>query len=817
MSRVVQSLLDGWTLTGDKGERLSVSLSPERPWDVHSALLDAGLIPDPYWRDNELHVDHVHTRAWQLTRDIHIGDTAIALIIDGVDGIATVMLDDQPLAVIDNSFLRTTIALDAEPGLHSLTLHFASASAIANERAAAHPVELPNLDWNSRLGNVHYLRRPACDAGWDWNIALLPIGINGDVKLIDNTSPRLDQWRMNTHFEDDIARVVITLFLTHPGNETHDVECVATLCEQSARTQLQVHPGEHHVTLTLTVPGPARWWPVGHGEQALHRLTLTVAGEVAVINVGLAEHELLSTDTAGDHCFAFRINGRLISMRGANWIPADALPARRTQDTIREQLQSAVDAGMNMIRVWGGGLYESEYFYTLCDQLGLVVWQDFMFSCNHYPATDPEWLASVALEARQQTRRLSRHACISLWCGDNELVGALDWWELTRQHRDRYLANYVRLNHTLEAIAHEELSHLPFHASSPSGGQLDFSDAWHDDSRGDMHVWTVWHESAPFAAYRDIHPHFCSEFGFQSFPSMPLTQTFTEPDDREADTPAMLIHQRNVGGNERIVTTLLRHYQPEREFARTVYLSQLQQALAITTAVEYWRTISPRCAGTLYWQLNDTWPVASWASLEYGGAWKLLHYAARRFYAEIIAVALPCNEQGKINGATESAASHYCVRAVNDSPESRLVQIRISEVRIDSGERTTDTATIVRLEPRIAVGVVTPAKVPDNHIVMIEVQNTEGVVLSRSELLPRPWRDYKLPQPRITIEKHEQGVLLNTDQPAFGVSLDLGGQHVWSDNGFTLLPGESRLLTQVRELTSSRIPSLSDGSRILHL
>lgn len=287
-------------------------------------------------------------------------------------------------------------------------------------------------------------------------------------------------------------------------------------------------------------------------------------------------------------------------MRGANWIPADALPARATPAQTRALLQSAVDANMNMIRVWGGGQYEADWFYELCSQMGILVWQDFMFACNHYPGADRDWLNLVRLEARQQIRRLSRHACIALWCGDNELVGALTWLPETRANRDRYLANYDRLNHALEEAIADEGPDVAFWPSSPSAGRLNFSDGWHDDTAGDMHFGDVWHEAREFEHYRSVRPRFCSEFGFQSFPSMTTIECFTEPGDRNVSSPAMDIHQRNIGGNSRIVETIGRYFRIPEKFESMVFLSQISQALAIKTSVEFWRSNIPRTMGTLY-------------------------------------------------------------------------------------------------------------------------------------------------------------------------------------------------------------------------
>jgi beta-mannosidase len=297
-----------------------------------------------------------------------------------------------------------------------------------------------------------------------------------------------------------------------------------------------------------------------------------------------------------------------LTSSGANWIPADALAGRITPEATRDLLQSAVDANMNMIRVWGGGQYEPDYFYELCDELGLLVWQDFMFSCMSYPPTAS---SSTTSRSRSPSRcaAFSHHACIALWCGDNEVIGSINWYSETKNDPQRYIANYDRLNSMLGRIVEDEDPARRFWPSSPSLGYMDFSDGWHSDTRGDMHFWSVWHEAKPFEHYRDVNPRFASEFGFQSFTSMNIIEGFTKPADRnpsspgDGDAPAQRGRQRAHHRNDDALFPL-----PARLRLDSVP-QQVQQGLAIKTADQYWRSTKPRCMGTLYWQINDTWPV----------------------------------------------------------------------------------------------------------------------------------------------------------------------------------------------------------------
>ncbi len=336
---------------------------------------------------------------------------------------------------------------------------------------------------------------------------------------------------------------------------------------------------------------------------------------------------------------------------------------------------------MNMIRVWGGGFYEQDYFYDLCDRLGLMVWQDFMFACNLYPCTD-DFLSNVSQEVDYQVRRLSSHPSIALWCGDNELVGALTWFKESRDNRDRYLVAYDRLNRVIEQGVKKAYPQGIWWPSSPASGYLDYGDAWHADGSGDMHYWSVWHENKSFANYRTIKPRFCSEFGFQSYTSMPVIETFADSGDMNIASPVIELHQKNAGGNERIAGTMFRYFRFPKDFANFVYLSQIQQGLAIGTAVDYWRSLKPHCMGTLYWQLNDTWPVASWSGLDYGGSWKALHYMARRFFQPVNVVAIPSEDGTSI-----------AFFMVNDTLEELTVDMNLFAVTLDGERLPIRTAT----------------------------------------------------------------------------------------------------------------------------
>lgn len=813
----------------------TLKLPFQMPGDVHSALLAAGIIDEPYYRDNEYAVDWVNKVAWTLEREFQISSAAnsqhLSLLLEGIDCLARVFINDQEVGSTDNQFVRYAMDVSSSVslGVNVLRLDFAVAVNVAAERRLQHPFDIPGESPNCRLPNNNFLRKTPCHSGWDWNICLMPAGVYGDVRFTSHHNCRLDDIRVVKDFSGQ--DVVLKLNIQTQVFRSSTVKLKAVVDEVRINRVVQLYPGQQNIDIEIKLDNPELWWPAGMGEQALHDLNVELDGQSWSQRIGLCQTQIATEADAEGPGSGFRIdvNGRAVFMRGANWIPADALPERSTPEVCRELLSSAVDANMNMIRVWGGGQYEADWFYALCDELGILVWQDFMFSCNHYPASDKHWIDSVRTEARQQVRRLSRYACLALWCGDNELVGALKWWELTVANRDRFLANYVRLNTVLEEAVAEDAPNTPWWPSSPSQGILDYADGWKSDVAGDMHFWDVWHEAKPFSAYQEIKPRFCSEFGFQSFPSMPMVESFTQKEDQNVSSRVMGVHQRNVGGNARIVETMVRYFPFPDSFSRTVYLSQCQQAMAIRTGVEYWRSLKPHCMGTLYWQLNDTWPVASWSSLEYGGAWKLLHYFARRFYQPVMMMVVPKSRQARglreYGDIEEIETSTLVLRAVNDTVDALELQYDLHAIDMD-GQTVRSWSGRCSAKPDSAVDVldIEPADIPPDCFLQFRWQsNTASSFQGEGEYWTRAYKQFVLPTPNIVITPQQNSesdegtvITLTTDKPAFFVTVELGGRRVWSDNGFTLLPGQEKTLSVVKELEHKAVPTVEPLS-VMHL
>jgi beta-mannosidase len=770
----------------------SHALAMELPGDVHSALLKAGVIDDPYVGRNENDVQWVAHKDWVIERTVTVGADDIAgywyLDLEYLDTVASVFVNDKLVLEAENCFrrYRPDVSKTLVGGENRIRIVLHSSIAEGARRQAEQPFYVPYHPGNSPIANGNMLRKPQCHFGWDWNLAIAPLGVYGEIALCRLEIARIEHvTSKQVWLEDGSVDLVVTLTLFADGPGIVPVHF--SLDEDRERLDCAVGKGETRITHVFTVSEPKRWWPAGSGEQDLSRLTVEVPQEQVTRQIGFRTAELLTDKDEAGSRFAFRVNGREIFCKGANWIPADALASRVTREGVEDLLTSAVDANMNMIRVWGGGFYEPDWFYDLCDRLGLMVWQDFMFACNLYPST-PDFLENVAAEVDYQAKRLSSHPSIAVWCGDNELVGALTWFDEPRKDRDRYLVSYDRLNRTIEVALKAALPEAIWWPSSPASGYLDFGDAWHADGSGDMHYWSVWHENKSFDNYRTVRPRFCSEFGFQSYTSMPVIRQFAAEKDLNIASPVIESHQKNVGGNERIAGTMFRYFRFPKDFPAFVYLSQVQQGLAIRTAVDYWRSLKPHCMGTLYWQLNDTWPVASWSSLDYGGSWKAMHYMVRRFFQPVSVAAIP-SADGK-----EIAFS-----MVNDTAEPVTVALQTFLVSLD-GQRTPLAAVAGTCSPDRAATLATIAAfdIPEGDLLFWSFEASNGM-RGEGHHVNGTYKALDLKPSGLTLDVAPAGegafdVTVKASGLALHVMIEADVAGRYSDNAFDLLAGETKVI-----------------------
>ena len=777
-------LTGNWKL---RAKNDSAAIPARVPGDNVSALLAARRIPDPYRADNEIQVQWIGRQDWVYERSFSVpaallAERSVFLNCDGLDTIATIFINDRRVAHSENMFARLRVEVKPylRPGANTLRIEFTSPEKASAAEFKQLPYPIPHGTNPVQSMHRNLIRKVQCHSGWDWGICLMVSGINGAIYLGATSLGRIEYVATTQHHQRGRVQVDVAVEVNSPAGGKSTLE--VRLGSEHIAKPVMLKPGHNVVKTRVTIRNPKLWWPNGYGAQSLYNLTVRVAGDEVRKRIGLRTLAVVTVEDKRGLSMLFRVNGVDIFAKGANWIPCDAMPQRQTRAVLDDLLTSAQQANMNMLRVWGGGQYESDDFYDLCDERGLLIWHDFMFSCALYPAT-PKFLENVRQEARHQVKRLRDHACLALWCGNNEDVGALTWFEESRKNRDRYLVDYDRLNEGVLGQTVDECDPTrTFWPSSPCGGRGDYSDCWHADNRGDMHYWSVWHEGKSFDAYYAVKPRFCSEFGYQSFPSLDTIRQYAPPDQFNVTAPIMEWHQRNTGGNSRITEMFSRYFRMPDGFANFVYLSQVQQSLAIKTAVEHWRHLRPTCMGTLYWQINDNWPVCSWASLDYGGKWKLLHYAAKKFYAPVLMSAFQ-QKDGRLE-----------VWVTNDqrTPVRGTV---VAEVRDFAGK----VIRRYRLPARVPAG---SAKLIKKWLVADLAPQPEKVFLQltcNGATNTHFFTEYKRcelakPQIRLQVGKNYR-VTLRTDKPAFFVALNATGiRGEFDDNCITLLPGQTRTL-----------------------
>jgi beta-mannosidase len=764
-----------WTLQSPQHPQISIPMNI--PGDNYSALLQSKLIENPYIATNEKEVQWVREADWIIEKEFTVSDKdmsarAIEMSLGRVDTLAVFSINGKDVLNCSNMFRHYKV--DIKPfirlGTNTISVKFSRVDLEGIERAKRLPFVAPSPRRNL-IPHMNLLRKPQCHSGWDWGICLLVSGIYDAIKVSVIENVALNRATTNQVWNEDGSVYVDVTVIYETGfdaklNVTFGEQIQTVACNPDGETVVRFHITE-----------PLLWWPAGYGEQPLHTLTVELDSQIIVKQIGLRHLVLNTSEDEIGSAMEFQVNGFPITAKGANWIPIDALPGNESEERYRGLLQSAVDVNMNMIRVWGGGQYESDLFYELCDEYGLLVWQDMMFACAIYPSTD-EFIEDVVPELRDQIRRLRDHCCIALWCGDNEVIGAIGWFPESIADKTKYTVNYDRLSRVLSQTISEEDPSRRFWASSPCNGDLDYGDAWHEDSKGDMHFWDVWHSGSSFNAYLDIQPRFCSEFGYQSWPSFAEIKTFAPKSDWNVTSPTFEGHQKNLRGNSIITEMFTRYFRFPANFEQMLYMSQVQQAIAIKTGCEYWRTQSPICRGMLYWQLNDNWPVSSWSSIEYSGRWKQLHYHAKRFFSPVYIPFLETSED-------------LSLILSNNTRMEETVKGKVLWISWEGEE-------LGRWKWNHVIQ-------PDGNECVWQLNKKEWAekrelgffyaeIECNGELVQNTW--FPIPElKKVPIEKTDISVIqngseliLSTDKPALFVHLEHDGNGRFSDSSFTLLP-----------------------------
>ena len=782
--------------------------SATTPGCIHTDLRRHDLIPDPFYAENEKTMQWIERLDWRYRTRFQadpeiVAQSEVELVFDGLDTLATVSLNGAVVGRTENMFCgyRFPVGKQLQRGENTLEIVFTSTLGYLRAHESWQPVK----ERNDPVGGRSRIRKEQCQYSWDWGPRFVTCGVWRPARLEARSSNRIETVLVNqAHqpdgsvlltFEPELARAdPVARFA---GSVTLDGRVVAKIENQKAR-----------------VEAPALWWPAGQGAQPLYtvRIELLGAGDATVDTwerrVGLRRIELVRDKDADGESFFFRVNGRAIFAKGANWIPDHSFVNECTRAIYADRLRSATAAHMNMIRVWGGGIYESEDFYDLCDELGLLVWQDFMFACALYPGA-PEYCELVRAEAEHQIRRLRHHASLALWCGNNE-IPMMDILIVELRRDPAKMADYERVFHEVlpRAVAAFDPA-TPYWPSSP-WTPVEFSTDANHESAGDTHYWEVWHARAPVKSYEKLTTRFCSEFGMQSYASAELATTFCPPESLNVFSKVMENHQKNGGGNATMLHYMAQRYRYASGYANLAYLSQLNQAHCMKVGVEHFRHRMPRTMGALYWQLNDCWPVASWSSLEFGGRWKALHHEAQRFFAPSLVYLRTAGDVviGRYNEIFNTISA-YEIFTIHDAPAPQAARLRWSLRTLGGKLVGWEQSRDVTLEPGQAVphavcDFASAGVLPREQVYLrAELLDPKGTVLSRQTALFTVPRFVDFEDPKIAIEVRPAGdglaeITLTSASLAHAVALGFGAPDVrLSDNWFDLHAGEPRTVTAV--------------------
>ena len=767
------------------------------PGSVYHDLLSAGLMEDPFWRDNETRAlrlmdnEFLYTRSFGVSAEL-LACERVLLRCEGLDTLAEVSVNGIPAGTADNLHRIWEFDVKAllREGENDITVKFASPTKFIKEAYAR-----SRADGSSdAMVGFPLLRKAHCMFGWDWGPRLPDAGI----------------WRSIAVVGFDTARIRDVLILQDHSEAPER----AALCVRTHLDRISAGDAAVSVTVTgpdgrsysgegedcrITVDEPMLWWPTGFGDQPLYTVTVTLAKAGAetdrsVKRIGLRTMTVTRKKDEWGESFSHCVNGVDIFAMGADYIPEDNLLPRVNAERTRRLLEDARAANMNCIRVWGGGYYPGDEFYDICDELGLLVWQDFMFACAVYNLTD-EFEENITAEFIDNVRRLRHHPSLALWCGNNEMeqfVAQGEWVSSRRQ-----AADYIKMYEYVipKVLRREDPQAFYWPASPSSGGSFDEPQ---DPDRGDVHYWEVWHGLKPFTDYRNYLFRYVSEFGFQSFPCMETIESFTLPEDRNIFSYVMEKHQRNASANGRIMFYLSQMYLQPGDMDTLVYASQLLQAQAMQYGVEHWRRHRGRCMGAVIWQLNDCWPVASWASIDYFGRWKALHYYAKRFFAPVL---ISCHEEGILSQNTNVNAEPFELKKsarLNVSNETR----RTFTGTVRWSLRRPDASVIREGSQAISVPALDTVWLDELDLsgedtwstyFAYELLDGSGRTVGEGSVLFCPPKHFRFADPKLSVRREGDEIVVTAEGYARSVEIRAGADTVLEDNYFDMSGGERRV------------------------
>jgi len=813
--QTVMPIKAGWTFrkVGD-----AAWMPATVPGTVHTDLLAAGVIEDPFFRTNERNQQWIDKVDWEYRTTFHVdvglaAKDRIELAFAGIDTYADVYLNEAHILSADNMFRTWDVDIKhhVRVGENVLRVLFRSPIREGQRLLAAKGYNPPSPNDQSEVGGLGearvglFTRKAGYHYGWDWGPRFVTSGLWRRVELRAWDMVRIrDVQILQSAVWQDRAQLDVIVSLDSEDARTVELTIASpTDATLTARRAVKLHPGGNRLEARLTIDKPRLWWSNGLGEAHLYTIRTTILSEGVEtasheVRIGLRSLRVVRKPDAQGAGFHIELNGVPVFMKGANYIPNDSFLPRVTPDAYAAVVRSAADSHMNMLRVWGGGVYEDDHFYDLCDENGILVWQDFMFACAMYPG-DAGFLESVRQEAVDNVRRLRNHACIAVWCGNNEIDSA--WqndvptggWGWKQRYNDAQKAELWR---AYEAIFHEILPAVIAEQDKgrfywPSSPQADWkvhADVTRPAQAGDIHYWDVWWGQKPFSEYRANIGRFMSEYGFQSFPAFETVATYTIKEDRDIFSEVMQAHQRSSIGNATIKTYMERDYTVPADFKSFLYVGQVLQAEGIKIAMEAHRIRMPFCMGSLFWQINDCWPVASWSSIDYYGRWKAQQYFARKAFAPVLVS--PQIVDGVLN-----------VHAVNDrlSAQHLSLDLRVATFEGDVLWKHAAPVTLAANSSQILFSrsIDALAAGVDTRRALLLARLSDGAkAISENLLYFHPVKELHLPSgaPLVSTRKTDDGIRLRLHADRLIKNLYLQAEGVpgaFSDNFFDLLPGET--------------------------
>ncbi|MEW6760353.1 MAG: glycoside hydrolase family 2 protein [Pseudomonadota bacterium] len=841
-----QILIDkGWTfrlLPGSAQADAHLEAAPWRaatvPGTVHTDLFAHKVIADPYVGAPEAGLQWIGLADWEYQtrfdapRDV-LGRARSDLVFKGLDTYAEVWLNGEQLLKADNAHRTWRLPVQGKLRAKGNELRIVFRSPIAtllpqvqampNKIAGNYPSPYGDEPKDAMTGN--FARKPAYHYGWDWGPRYVTAGISKPVVLQSWDTVRIEDLQLRQdHVDAARAEVaaIATLDAVRDGAATLRLWQTAPGGKRNlaAQQEVRLRAGANRIELPVRIDQPQRWFPTGYGAQPLYRYELEVGEGKATVaklaaRTGLRSVVLRRDPDEKGKSFYFLVNGIPVFAKGANTIPFDMFQPRVTRAQLRRVLESARDANMNMLRSWGGGYYENDDFFELADELGLMVWQDFMFGGGMQPAYDDAFRGSVVAEARDQVRRLRNHPSVVLWCGNNEEEIAWKYWGHGKDLKkadpafaDKVWKGYVQLfGGDLRQVVAEEGGGIGYWSSSPGD---DLAEVANTPASGDMHYWEVWGNPAhPVTKYLEITPRFMSEFGLQAWPVQRTVDAFAKRAEQGVATPVIEAHQKFLAGkgNERLMKYVKDEFGEPTDFGRFIYLSQVMQAEGIELAALHHRASRPFTMGSLYWQLNDVWPGASWSSIDWFGRWKALQFHARRFFAPVAVSAL------------RNAAGKTQVHLLNDRTQAVRGELRLRVMTLD-GAILRDERKPVEMAPLSASRVADYVDAdllgradPASTVAVFELR-AEGEPASRRVVYFKAAKDMAWPEPGLQAQWRSKGgayvLELQAATLVRGLWIDAGEAEV-SDNALTLLPGER---VSLRVSSKAGLAALRKGLRL---